>query len=340
MMHIGNALVINGTTETVPTAVFVQLSTEPGPTDLVMVEVVAEGARPTCTIGISLAAAEPILYGDEVRALLRGQAVDPSKVDLPLYRRIVYAVAIYTMARRSELAALTVADVDLAHATIVVSKQVDRKAKGAKKGATKKTKTRRTRTIDVEPNLYPLLRWLAKHPQGKGTRLLRVPPPEDCAELLRKDLTTVGITREALHTSDDTRTAMTFHCMRDTGLTHMAVRGGLADRRPVEGWSHRFQDHGRLHPAGARRGAPHRRAAPSPPPGTLSRTCPPHTAGAGQRTDRRNAEGADRRRRPTPSGGLRGFRCRFASERNRHRKPSGFLIYFAIPMGIEPMLPT
>jgi integrase len=84
----------------------------------------------------------PILYSDEVVALLRGKAVDESDDDVPLYRRRVYAVALYTMARRSELAALTVGDVDFAHETITVSKQVDRKDKKR----TKKTKTERSRT--------------------------------------------------------------------------------------------------------------------------------------------------------------------------------------------------
>jgi hypothetical protein len=43
--------------------------------------------------------------------------------------------------------------------------------------------------------------------------------------LLRKDLWTVGLRAPRLHTSDATRTAITFHCLRDTGLTHVVVRG-------------------------------------------------------------------------------------------------------------------
>jgi hypothetical protein len=62
-------------------------------------------------------------------------------------------------------------------------------------------------------------------PEGRAGRQLRLPPIEDCAELLRKDLWTVGVRAPRLHTSDATRTATTFHCLRDTGLTHMAVRG-------------------------------------------------------------------------------------------------------------------
>jgi integrase len=147
--------------------------------------------------------AGPILYSDELVALLVGKAVEDGTPNVPLYRRRAYAMAHYTMARRSELAALTVADVDLAHATITISKQVDRN----NKKETKKTKTRRTRTIDIEPNLYPLVERLMIE-AGKATtaRLLRVPPTEDSAELLRKDLWTVGARDDRLHTEDATRT--------------------------------------------------------------------------------------------------------------------------------------
>jgi hypothetical protein len=92
---------------------------------------------------------------------------------------------------------------------------------------TKKTK-KRSRTPDIEPNLLPLVAWLVKHPQGKANRRLRVPPAEDYAEKLRQDLGTVGARADRLHTSDSTRTKMTGHDLRDTGLTHMAVRGDHA----------------------------------------------------------------------------------------------------------------
>jgi hypothetical protein len=53
-----------------------------------------------------------------------------------------------------------------------------------------------------------------------------MPPPEDRAELLRKDLRTVGVTRAELHIErDPLQRAIVFHDLRDTGLTHMAVRG-------------------------------------------------------------------------------------------------------------------
>jgi len=164
-----------------------------------------------------------ILYSDELLALLRGAPADPEATPVPLYRRQVYAMAAYTKTRASELEAVTAADVDLAHRTITIEKQTDRKSKGRKD--TKRTKTRKVRTIDVEANLLPLVELLVKHPTGKGKRLLRMPPPEDRAELLRKDLLTVGVARKALHESDELQRAIVFHDLRDTGLVHMAVRG-------------------------------------------------------------------------------------------------------------------
>jgi len=128
-------------------------------------------------------------------------------------------MAVYTMARRSELAGLMVSDVALAHKTIDISKQVDRK----NKDETKKTKTKKTRTIDIETNVHPLIELLVA--EAKGGALLHMPPTEESAELLRKDLWTVGCRRKELHERDSTRTKIWFHHLRDTGLTHMAVQG-------------------------------------------------------------------------------------------------------------------
>jgi integrase len=127
-----------------------------------------------------------ILYSDELLALLRGVPSDPGGTPVPLYRRQAYAVATYTKARSSEIEAITAADVDLAHGCITIDRQADRKSKG--RAETKRTKTRKVRTIDVEPNLRPLVEWLLKNPQGKKGRLVHLPPPEDRADMLRRDL--------------------------------------------------------------------------------------------------------------------------------------------------------
>lgn len=188
-----------------------------------------------------------ILYSDELLALLRGTPADPEGKPVPLYRRQAYAMSVYTKARASELEGLTGPDVDLAHAAIEIAKQADRKSKGRK--ATKRTKTRKKRTIDIEPNLRPLLEWLLANPQGKAGRLVHMPPPEDRAELLRKDLWTVGVRRRALHESDELERAIVLHDLRDTGLVHMAVRGdhpmliqwtaGHTDQKTTDGYLER-----------------------------------------------------------------------------------------------------
>jgi hypothetical protein len=101
-----------------------------------------------------------------------------------------------------------------------------------------------------------------------------MPPPEDRAELLRKDLRTVGVTRAALHVEHDPlQRGITFHDLRDTGLTHMAVRGdsptviqwtgGHSDFKTTQGYIARGQtERGRV-------GNP---LPPLPPesPGTIS----------------------------------------------------------------------
>ncbi len=241
-----------------------------------------------------------ILYSDEFAALVTCEAV-------PLYRRQAYAMATYIAGRASELEALTAADVDLARGTIAIAKQADRKSKG--RAGDKRTKTRRSRTVDIEPNLRPLIEWLCTHPRGKGGRLLHMPPPEDRAELFRKDLVTAGLDRKALHiVGDPSERAIVFHDMRDTCLTWMAVRGdssiqiqwrgGHTDINTTQG----YLDRGRVE---ARRiGTPF----PPLPPGLLE---PPD-----------------------------GFRIGFGSIRKAERKAPETLGYFATPTGIEPVLPT
>ena len=192
----------------------------------------------------------PILYSAEVVALLAGKAMEEGARDVPLYRRRVYALALYTAARRSELAGLTVTDVDLVNGTITISKQATRKGT-----ETRPTKTRKARTIDIEPHVRALVELLCKHPEGREGRLVRVPPSEDCAELLRADLWTVGARRPELHESDAARTAVWFHHTRDTHLTMMATRGdspiaiqwrgGHTDFKTTQGYLSRGQTEAR-----------------------------------------------------------------------------------------------
>jgi Phage integrase family len=70
----------------------------------------------------------------------------------------------------------------------------------------------------------PLLEALCKSTE-EGAPLLRIPPPEDCAELVRKDLLASRSAREELHADDGERQHFTFHGLRHTCLTHWAVAG-------------------------------------------------------------------------------------------------------------------
>ena len=159
-----------------------------------------------------------VLYPAEAVALLGCPLI-------PLYRRRTYALAIYIGARANELAAITADDVDEVHARLSITKQVDRKS-----GDDVKTKTRRARSFDLEPTIVPLLKILAD--EKKTGRVLHLPPDEDRAELLRKDVATAlkwaDIARRAdllLEDGTDDRLALRFHDLRHTCLTWMAVRG-------------------------------------------------------------------------------------------------------------------
>jgi hypothetical protein len=87
-----------------------------------------------------------------------------------------------------------------------------------------------------------------------------MPPPEDRAKLLRKDLAT-GVTRPALFIErDPLQRAITFHELRDTGLVHGRA-GRLRDRHSVDRRAHGLQDDAGLYRARADRATMHRRAA-------------------------------------------------------------------------------
>lgn len=155
---------------------------------------------------------KPFLRPDEVVRLLSCELV-------PLERRQVYAVAIYTAMRQGELRALRVRDVDFEAMQITVTRQL-------KNGREKaRTKTGRARIVQIEPNLVPLLRMLV---EGKGgdERVLSVRAHNRCASHLREDLLVAKCTRDALHVpkSDPLRVHIKFHNLRDTCLTHMSVR--------------------------------------------------------------------------------------------------------------------
>ncbi|MFI5298778.1 MAG: tyrosine-type recombinase/integrase [Polyangiales bacterium] len=102
---------------------------------------------------------------------------------------------------------------------------VDRTAARPRNGrAARLTKTKSARAFDIEDAVLPLVeRLVAARPTGA---LLRLPVDEHRASLLREHLRRAGVERQELYVErDPTRMPFTFHGLRHTHLTWMAVRG-------------------------------------------------------------------------------------------------------------------
>ncbi len=156
--------------------------------------------------------AKVYLWPSEFAALVSCERV-------PLRWRRLFALAVYTSARAGELGALEWSDVDLEHGTLHIHR-----AYNFKRGSTKPTKTGAARRIPVEPSVHPLLQALCIEAHGKGC-VVRLPSLGTLSDRLRFYLRRVGVTRADLFASDATRKAITFHDLRATGITWMAVRG-------------------------------------------------------------------------------------------------------------------
>jgi hypothetical protein len=119
------------------------------------------------------------------------------------------------------------------------------------------------RDVPIEATLRPLLEALKE--EAETDRVLRVPPPEDCAELPGKDLRTASVDRPAIHGLDDMVHQLTFYAIRDTHCTWRAVRGDA----PVDIMTH----------------AGHRRSRPRSATSISRRRCAP-AAGTEHRSPR------------------------------------------------------
>jgi integrase len=159
----------------------------------------------------------PVLYPGELLALVACPRV-------PLRWRRLFALAVYTCARRAELAALECGSIDLVRNTLHLHQTTDRKGR-----VLKRLKTKTSRRVALEPALRPLVAALVREAGGVG-RVVRMPPAEDMAEYLRACLGYAGVTRSELFADDATRRPITFHDLRATGLTWMAIRGDDALR--------------------------------------------------------------------------------------------------------------
>ncbi len=149
------------------------------------------------------------------------QLVSCEEVPLPWRRAVVLSV--YLLLRQSELQALAWDDLDLEHGVAHVHRSVDR----ADRTADKTTKTETARRLAIEPTLMPLLRTMherAGRPKS-GRVLADLPPWYDLAKGLRAYLALAGVSRPELLARGPTRRWITFHDLRATGITWMAVRG-------------------------------------------------------------------------------------------------------------------
>ncbi|MDI1484491.1 site-specific integrase [Polyangium sp. y55x31] len=137
---------------------------------------------------------------------------------VPLEMRRLATLAIYLYSRISEILRLRWTDVNLQEGVIYVRRSFDN-ARKQEKG----TKTKRPRAFRIEPNLLPLLHALYAERDESG----RVIPVYGghMARRFRLAMQTAGLDRPDLYIADDLHKRMTFHDLRATGITWMAMRG-------------------------------------------------------------------------------------------------------------------
>jgi site-specific recombinase XerC len=138
---------------------------------------------------------------------------------VPLSWRRIVALATYLYVRAGELRVLRWEDVDLEHGSVHIHRARDRET-----GLAKATKTKHARRFNIEPALVPLLSAMHEESGGEGV-VCRLPSERVMARALRRWLKRAGVTRSELHDDAPTRKKMTFHDLRATGVTWMAIRG-------------------------------------------------------------------------------------------------------------------
>lgn len=175
--------------------------------------------------------AKQFLYPSELLALVAEPAI-------PKHWRRGYVISVYAFLRAGELEVLTWGDVDLEHLDISINKAMQ------SDGSVGPPKNGTARTVPIEDTLLPLLIAMRSDaveavmrdlgPKAKRREIdakvnaaIVVPMPQrnNRSEVLREDLARAGITRPDLFARDATRTPMTYHDLRATGITWRAVRG-------------------------------------------------------------------------------------------------------------------
>jgi integrase len=138
---------------------------------------------------------------------------------VPTRWRVATALAIFLFPRAGELRELRWEDVDLEHGTVHLHRARDRET-----GKTKSTKTGQARRFNIEPGALPLLEAMRAGHEA-ADYVADLPSERTLGRGLRRWLKRAGVNRPELHEDAPTRKAMTFHDLRATGITWMAVRG-------------------------------------------------------------------------------------------------------------------
>ncbi len=157
--------------------------------------------------------AKAYLWPSEVALLL-----SCAKIDVAVRR--CYALAVYLLPRSGELEALAWEDVDLLQGTVHFHRSFDYDTQSIKE-----TKGNLPRRFTIEPNALPLLRVMRAETRTEGRVFAQLPVWKNQAGELRTNLRLAGVTRADLFADDATRKQMTFHDLRATGITWMAIRG-------------------------------------------------------------------------------------------------------------------
>jgi integrase len=162
--------------------------------------------------------AKQFLYPSEVAAFV-------AHLGVPLLWRRLVAVAVYAYMRDGEIRALTWEDVDLEHGSIHVHQALERES-----GELVPTKGMQNRRVPIEAELRPLLEAMHKEAAGEAKRATGLlfpvyPVAEHTARSLRDWLRRAEVKRAELHRASDTHKNITFHDLRASGLTWMAIRG-------------------------------------------------------------------------------------------------------------------
>jgi integrase len=141
--------------------------------------------------------------------------------EVPVLHRRLFTLATYLFLRASELQALAWDDVDFDHGKVHVHRSLKRFT-----DLDKPTKTGGTRRFTFEPALLPLLQAMKEESGGRGRIIRPLGGAKDgLARTLRHSLAVAGVDRDELFANDRTRCWITFHDLRATGITWLAVQG-------------------------------------------------------------------------------------------------------------------